>query len=494
MSIFRVAEAFEEAMVAQQGDTDRYAEFREKYRANVVRFAEDCFYWSPGEKLASYQAETLEGVYEYGRYAERIGRGGGKTATAAILTHHFALTNDIDFDWKIPTTAGSWAQLDRFLWPEIRKWGGMLRWDIIGRAPYNRRREMMELTLKLNTGEAFAIATDRPELIEGAHASKLLLILDEAKAIDEPIWDAVEGSMSAGECYSLAISTPGEKLGRFFHIHRGEYKNWKTKHVTAEQAIAAGRMKQKWYDDQKEAWLVKRPDLWANHVEAEFYTTSPDTLIPMHWLDRAFQRYEIAERDGIKELNRNVNRVFGVDVAEYGGDRFVITHLAHNIFWGQQVYEKLDIMQGTGHVVGAVGTDKETRIAVDANGVGAGVWARLKELGYKNAKRVMVSTKTDAKDRHKTNTFVSLKDYMYWLVREALDPENEPENLLALPDIPALTEELTTPKWSRRSNGEIEVEKKEKIVERLKRSPDLFESLALALLAAKQGTRGWNVY
>lgn len=474
-------------------DTDRYAEWRAKYWPDPVAFAEDCFQWKPGERLAPYQAEMLQDVYAYRREAARAGRGGGKTSTAAILTLHFALTNDIDTDWKIVTTAGSWAQLANYLWPEIRKWAFKLRWDLIGREPFNRQRELLEHMLKLKTGEAFAIATDRPDLIEGAHASRLLFVFDEAKAIGDPIFNAAEGSLSSGDCYAFCISTPGETLGRFYDIHTGKFPAWHTRHITLAETLASGQVLQSWVDEREKEWMPdNRPDLWNNQVEGQFYTTAPDTLIPTHWLDESYKRFEAKQASGELVLNREMNVSFGVDVAEFGGDRFVITRL-NNLCWdSHQIYQKLDIMAGTGHVIGMVGNRKDVPIAIDANGVGAGVWARLREQKY-NALRVMVSAKTDATDRFKVNKFINVRARLYWMLREALDPTNDPEQLVALPYIPDLAKEITTPKWSRRSNGVIEIEEKVSMKERLGASPDLLESLLLAIWANKARHRGWNV-
>jgi hypothetical protein len=465
---------------------DAYAAFRARYRPDPVGFAQDCIDWPSGESLAPYQAEVLEGVYTYRRYTVRAPHGAGKSTTSALLILHFALTTDMDYDWKIPITASAWRQLTKFLLPELHKWARRLRWERIGREPFDLRRELLEQSLKLNTGEAFALASDQPELLEGAHASRLLYVFDEAKAIPDETWNATEGAFASGDVYALAISTPGNTIGQFYRLHTGAEKGWKPRHVTKDEALAAGRMTQEWVDLMREKWEKNRPDEWHNRVLGEFYTSAPDALIPVHWLDESYRRYEFLERAQQIERNRDANVSYGVDVAEMGGDQFVITRLASMILTQQWIYEKLDIMQGVGHTVAAVGPVKETPIAVDTNGVGAGVWARLRELGYARVQRVMMAAQAPMRDRHGVNQFVNMRSYVWWLLREALDPDNAPEFLLALPPgANALTEELTTPKWTRRSNGMIEIEQKAVLKERLGRSPDRAESLALAIFAAR---------
>jgi hypothetical protein len=76
---------------------------------------------------------------------------------------------------------------------------------------FDKRIELMTLSLKLSTGEAFAVASDDNEMIEGAHADSLEYIFDEAKAIKSETFDSAEGALSGGdatEAYALAVSTP----------------------------------------------------------------------------------------------------------------------------------------------------------------------------------------------------------------------------------------------------------------------------------------------
>ena len=102
----------------------------------------------------------------------------------------FALTRD-GKDWKVVTTATSWLQLTKYTWPEVHKWARRIRWDIIGRDPFDDSRELLDLSLKLSTGQAFALASNDAAAVEGAHADHLLFVYDEAKTIPDDIWDAM---------------------------------------------------------------------------------------------------------------------------------------------------------------------------------------------------------------------------------------------------------------------------------------------------------------
>src|SRR5690606_18360285 len=166
--------------------------------------------------LTSYQAEILDAIPVRRRVAIRGPHGLGKSFIGAVAVNWFATTRELaGVDWKIITTASAWRHLEVYLWPEIHKWAARIDFETLGRAPFDRRRELMDLRLKLDHGAATAVASNMPEKIEGAHADSLLYILDEAKIIEPATWDSVEGAFSgagidtAAEAFALAMSTPG---------------------------------------------------------------------------------------------------------------------------------------------------------------------------------------------------------------------------------------------------------------------------------------------
>ena len=66
------------------------------------------------------QREILEAVRRHDRVVVRTGRGTGKTASAALITHWWLGTRRPSL---VVTAAGTWNHLEEKLWPEIRAWG-----------------------------------------------------------------------------------------------------------------------------------------------------------------------------------------------------------------------------------------------------------------------------------------------------------------------------------------------------------------------------------
>ena len=73
-------------------------------------------------------------------------------------------------------------------------------------------------------------------------------------------------------------------------------------------------------------------------------------------------------------------------------------------------------------------------------------------------------------------TFANMRAYLFWCVRDWLNPDNE--NNAMLPPGGSLFEEATEIKWSFLSNGRIIIEPKEDIKNRMGHSPDEFDALA----------------
>ncbi|MEU5417082.1 hypothetical protein [Streptomyces clavifer] len=197
-----------------------------KYMYDPVGWVRDVIDWQPGEGLAAYQEDVLGLLARERRVAARGPHGLGKTGMAALGVLWFATTRDAaGIDWKVLTTASAWRHLSVYLFPEIHKWARRIKWDMLGRPPFRENAELLVHNIKLRYGAASAVASTKPELIEGAHADSLLYLIDEAKIVPDGTWDAIKGAFSGGktsglpEAFVFAISTPGPPSGRFYDIH-----------------------------------------------------------------------------------------------------------------------------------------------------------------------------------------------------------------------------------------------------------------------------------
>jgi hypothetical protein len=134
-------------------------------------------------------------------------------------------------------------------------------------------------------------------------------------------------------------------------------------------------------------------------------------------------------------------------------------------------------MQVAGKTAQMLANDGNAYAYIDTIGEGAGVYSRLKELGYRNAISCKYSEGAKGlNDVTGVYEFDNMKSYLYWCVRDWLNPKNN--LLLELPESDKLMEELTSIKWKFSSSGKIVIESKDETKKRIKRSPDYLDALA----------------
>ena len=466
--------------------------FKLRYWDDPAGFVRDCIKFRPGDAATFYQLEILDHIIPEKRVTARGPHGMGKTTMASWAILWFALTRD-GLDWKVATTASVWRQLTKFLWPEVRKWARMLRWDIVGRKPLNDRTELHTMSLRLRTGEAFALASSDPSGIEGVHADHLLYVFDEAKAIPFGTFDAAEGAFMAAtqradtEAYAMAISTPGAPEGRLYDIHSRKpgYEDWWVRHVTCKECIDAGRLDPEKVEQRARQWGRTSPT-FQTRVMGEFAHDDEHGIIPLSWVNAAIARHH----EWMAEVEENpealgVFTALGVDVGggTESGDPTTLA-LAYDIVKILEIrkYQEQDpetaLMQTVGRVKGIL--DQLGGVAyVDVIGIGGGVFSRLREM-HMPAKAFVASKKTDFKDVSGELGFANWRAAAWWITRELLDPTAEVG--VCLPDDEELIGELTVPKHTILSTSKIQVEKKEQIRKRISRSTNCADAVVQALV------------
>jgi hypothetical protein len=437
--------------------------------------------------------------------AVRAPHGIGKTAVSAavVLWAFWAF----DCDIKIVTTASAWRQLEKFTWPEIRLWASRANWELVGMT-MRRGREILERQIKVGDHQqAFAAASDDPAKIEGAHASVVIYIFDEAKAIPDVTFDAAEGAFSAAgsdtdsRAYKLVTSTPGKPSGRFYDIHSKKpgYEHWRTHHVTLAQAVEAGRISAEWAEKRRLQW-GEESEAYQTRVLGEFYAGSDELVVPLAWVELANERWrvimearqageeieedEIDAQDIIEEdaPQEEPLTTYGLDPAYKGEDKTALLCMVGTVVEWIRTWAKQEPMAAAGVVSSLI--DTKSVCAVDVIGIGAGVYSRLRELGHRNVYPCNVSKSTKMRDVTRQFQFLNLRAAIWWMIREALDPSGD--DPIALPPDPQLTGDLTAPTWWHRSDGKIQIESKDEMRKRLGRSPDTGDALGLALYARRR--------
>ena len=307
----------------------------------------------------------------------RSGNGVGKTAIAA-RTMLWALRC---FPGSLViTTAPTTRQVNELLWREARSayraslyplggtfYEGQPRWEL------GPRRFALGMSPEHT----------RPERFQGFHADLILFLVDEASGVPEAHWEAIKGSLLAGDAIVLAIGNPTRLHGEFYDAFHGSAHLWRTLHISAFDTPnlqgghagpepgrrVPGLVTAEGVREAAADWGEESP-LYQVRILGQFPSAASNQLIRLEWLEQALERPPVSGPPAL-----------GVDVARSGADETVMALLVGNRLDRLEAWVGQDTMKTAGAVKGYADAYPELSIAVDDGGVGGGVVDRLRELG-----------------------------------------------------------------------------------------------------------------
>jgi hypothetical protein len=167
--------------------------------------------------------------------------------------------------------------------------------------------------------------------------------------------------------------------------------------------------------------------------------------------------------------------VFGVDIARSGEDKSVAYVRDGASFIHLEEWSKTDLMESAGRIERLHNRYHAEAIIIDADGIGAGVYDRLREQ-HLPVFAFHGSSRCERRDRTGELGFRNLRSFAWWNLRELLEPTFG--RSIEVPRDKELFEELVVTKYSIRSGALIEAEGKDDIKKRLGRSPDKGDAMA----------------
>lgn len=446
--------------------------------------------------LDEEQKKMLTVIQHNRRIAIRTGHARGKDFTTACAVICFLY---LTVPSKVIVTAPGDRQVKEVMMTEIR--------NIIANAKCELGGEVLIKKIKISDNHfllGFAASDDSPELWTGYHSANIMVAVTEASGVSQKTFDAIEGILT-GNSKLLLIYNPHRKSGEVYNaLSSPEYVNihlncMNAPNVVAKKIIYPGQVDWTWvnekvhklgwtkeiskddfnkddFDFEWEGKFYKPSDQFLIKVMGEFPRTSEDQLIPLEWLIKSRKRWHMLDNNyNRKWYKENYKLKLGADIAGMGSDLGVLTPRYYNFVEKFIPSSKQGHMATAGKIKNII-KDGGTAY-IDTIGEGAGVFSKLEE-----DREDVVSAKAsfkadDLTDKTESREFYNMRAYMYWALRDALDPELG--GTLALPPCHELDEELLDMKWDTRSNGKIIIESKADIKKRLKRSPDYADSLAL---------------
>lgn len=484
-----------------------------------------------GVYLDDEQKAILRSVQVNPKTSVKSGTARGKDficAVAAVcffyLTPVWDEKGELIENTKVAMTAPTDRQVQNIMVPEITRLLNRARargFNLPGRLTgYDIRTENKEWFL---TG--FKADDKATEAWTGFHAVRVMFVVTEASGIAENIFSAIEGNLQ-GESRLLIVFN--DNTGAGYAASSQKKPGWakfrldslNAPNVVQKRIVIPGQVDWNWVDNRVKDWCqVIAPDdykeeegdfWWENENGRHLYRpndlfrvkirgmapkVSSGTLIPVEWVELANKRW--LEFKTNKHQQAKALRL-GVDVAGMGRDSSCWCHRLGSFV------EKFEMKHSGGvadhmEIVGITqkklqaATDKFTgtngQAFLDTIGEGAGVFSRLNEIKSQDPEKykwlICHSVKYSESPEYNGNelkditgqyTFLNMRAYLFWAVRDWLNPINNTGAML--PDDAELTQEATEIQWKFRSDGSIQIEAKEDIKGRIGRSIDKFDALA----------------
>ena len=323
----------------------------------------------------------------------------------------------------------------------------------------------------------------------------MLLIADEASGVHDEIFDSATGSMSGGDeidggSASLVLAgNPLHNQGTFYDIfNTDQAADWTLFHVSCTESK---RVSQAYIDAQERKYLGRDTNGFRTRVLGEFPLTDENTFID----------FTLA----MATLTRDVEPIdvlplWGLDVARYGTDRSALVMRKGNVLVeAPRVWKDLSTMELVGRVQelweATPPSQRPSHILCDVIGIGAGVVDRLIQLDLP-AVGVNVAESPAMKEH-----FNRLKDQLWSSARDwflALDSRAWGVDRGNRWQADELIREITLPQYKYNATGKLQIESKDELRKRKKKSPDIADAMVLtfavdSVVAGNSSSTGWRV-
>ena len=371
---------------------------------------------------------------------------------------------------KVVVIAPTQRQIERILWPEIASAVAQASVELSGKLTQSRYEISPDRF-------AIAFSTNKPENILGFHSPELMLIVDEAHAVEESHFDAArrlnaKKTILAGNAFSTS--------GEFYDSHHGKSDYYKTLRIPASETPnlidgatpIPGLIDADDIADRKRDWGADHPKFIAA-VNAEFPDSLDDSLIGRAAVDDAMSE-SAPSGDGAPSAEEDEREpvYIGVDVARFGEDKSVlIARRGQRVIATKSLGREMDTMRVAGEATMMARDLNAEAIFVDENGVGGGVCDRLKETGAP-----VYGVQFGRRAPHPTR-FANLRSEIFWELRRLMN-----DRLIALPNDETLAAQLLSLRYDVSSSGQVKLESKRETRKRGIPSPDRADALALAFM------------
>jgi hypothetical protein len=435
------------------------------WRADPALFVRQVFKAEPD----AWQIDVLRAFPHHQRLAMKACKGPGKSCVLAWLVWNFLITR---LHPKVVCTSITGDNLADGLWTELANWQG--RSEIL-RGAFTWTKTRITCNDHPETWWASARQWSKGadpktlgETLAGIHADNVLFVIDEAGGVPDAVAAAAEAGLAnvvdptKQDAHLLIAGNPYALEGPLYRASTNERSLWHLTQITADpdDPKRTPRVSPEWARQQ----IAKygRDDPWVLvNVLGQFPPAAFNALVGPDQVNQALGR------NAPEDAYSHAPKILGVDVARQGGDRTVLFPRQGIVAHSPVILRGADSRAVAARILTAAEKWRPDAIFVDGSGgYGAGVVDALRDSGLPIHEIQFAGRPIDER-------FLNKRAEMWfkmaeWIKAGACLPPEQTE----------LVAELTAPTYTHQRDR-LQLEAKEQIAERIGRSPDLADALAL---------------
>lgn len=390
------------------------------------------------------------------------GHGIGKSALISWLIHFAISTHE---NTRGVVTANTEGQLRTKTWPELSKWHNMFiakdLFTYTATAIFCSDKDY-EKTWRI---DAIPWSKNSPESFAGLHnqGNRILVLFDEASAIDDVIWEVTEGALTDAntEIIWCAFGNPTRNSGRFRECFRKYRKFWNTYQIDSRTVKISNKAK-------IEEWLEaygEDSDFFKVRVRGVFPSASDLQFISTEIADKAQKQvYKPGQFEHLPVI-------IGVDPAWTGSDSLEIVMRQGYYMKPLASIPKNDDDWRMAQLIAQFEDEYKADAVFIDMGYGTGIYSIGKQLGRKWRLIEFGGKSNDP-------VYLNMRAYMWGQMKEWLR-----EGGSIPPNDQALYDDIVGPEAIIDKNGRIQLESKKDMKDRGLPSPNKGDALALTFAA-----------
>lgn len=425
--------------------------------------------------LSSQQIEALKAISTERRVSIRSGHGCGKDSIAAVTAWWYMVSRPYA---KVAVTAPTHRQLHDIFRTELAKWfrkSNLQDEFVMQKDIVFHKSAPKEWWIRFISPQVRATKDEQAETLAGLHGDHLLLIVDEASGVPDPMFIPLEGALTQEDNKVILIGNMTKNTGYFYdtHFHKEIAKAWFKLHWDSRDSSLVTKEMTDFYINK----YGEESSVYAVRVKGDPPHEDERTLIPLAWPRQCLgNEFPIAEDEP---------KYLGVDVARYGEDKSIIMPRQGLKIFPWKTFSGLNTISLGGFINQHYLDTDADGLAIDEIGVGAGVTDWLYKHGHLNVFGINV-----AEASSNIAEYNRLRDELWLLVREKCM-----KGLYNFPETPEgeeLCNELASPTYDFNSHGGYIVESKKAMKLRGIMSPNIADALCLTEYFSGDAHRVWK--